>query len=140
MNIIFLLLFSIIPQDLVLTDSFDKVEINHFYDDQGRHVFDQVIWYDWEEIYHRHTVHAWRLVKNKGCIPTLNRQTNLYESLFNDNDLLRKVNAKYMVETWTQHDVELVDRDFLPKEKRRELSLTKSKQIDIIQIIREFLP
>lgn len=127
MNVVFLLLFSIIPQDIVITDTFDKVEVNHFYDDQGRHVFDQVLWYDWD-IYNRHTVGAWRLVKSSGHIPVLNRKTGLYESLFEDHDDYRKVTAKYMVESWTQHDVELVDREFLPKEKRRELSSKEKKK------------
>ena len=137
MNALFLLLFAIVPNDHVLHDNFDKVEVNHFYDDQGRHVFDQVLWYDWEKIYNRHTVHAWRLVKLPGQIPTLNRDTDLYESLFDDHDNLRKVTAKYMVETWTQFDPELIDREFLPKERRRELSHPQNtkKSKELIQVI-----
>lgn len=141
MNAILLLLFSIVPQEQILLDGFDRVEINHFYDDQGRHVFDQVIWSDWD-IHNRHTVGAWRLVKLPGIIPVLNNQSNLYESLFNDNDVTRKVTAKYKLETWTQFDPELVDRDFLPKEKRRELFqlYKKKKEQGVLQMIREFLP
>lgn len=141
MNVILLLLFSIVPQDIVVTDTFDKVEVNHFYDDQGRHVFDQVIWYDWD-IHNRHTVGAWRLVKNPGIIPTLNRKTNLYQSIFIDNGEIRKVIAKYIVESWTQHDVELVDREFLKKELRRELSIPIKKQASnstTAEIIRRLL-
>lgn len=120
-----LVLFSTIPQDIALSDAFDKVELNHFYDDQGRHVFDQVLWYDWD-IHNRHTVGAWRLVKNTGTIPVLNRQSNLYESLFSDNGTFRKVTAKYYSETWMQYDPELVDREFLPKEKRRDLQKVRT--------------
>ena len=45
----FLLLLSIIPQPSVLVGSVDLVELNHFYDEYGKLIFDQVIWYDWVE-------------------------------------------------------------------------------------------
>lgn len=121
---VLLTLFAAIPNETVLDDSFDRVELNHFYDDEGRHIFDQVIWYDWD-IHNRHTIHAWRLVKNPSVIPILNRETGLYQSIFFDNDVLRKVTAKYYIETWTQYDVELVDREFLKKELRRDLQNAK---------------
>ncbi len=122
-----LVLFSAIPDEIILTDSFDKVELNHFYDYEGKHVFDQIIWYDWD-IHNRHTICAWRLVKNSDVVPTLNRESGLYQSLFIDNDILRTVTAKYYSETWTQYDPELVDREFLPKEKRRELQNKKIRK------------
>lgn len=114
----------------VLTDSFDRVEFNHFYDDQGRHVFDQVIWYDWVDGW-GHRIGAWRLVKNTNTIPTFNRQSGKYESLWYDNDILRKVSAKYMIESWEQYDIELVGRETWPKEKRRDLQqLNNVKKVE----------
>lgn len=144
MSIIFLLLFSTIPQDDIFVDNFDKAEINHFYDDQGRHVFDQILWSDW--VGNDHRIEAWRLVKSPNVYPRLNRETDKYESVFYDNDLFRKVIAKSLVESWTQYDPELVGRESWPKEKRRDLQMRdgkpkdKSVTIDFYQIWRRFLP
>ena len=58
--------FGIAPQDDVARESVDLIELNHFYDEQGRLVFDQVIFYDWSAADARYNVRAWRLVKNSG--------------------------------------------------------------------------
>lgn len=57
--------------------------------------------------------------------PRANKETGKYESVFFDNGILRKVTANIKVESWTQHDPELLDREKNPKEKRRELSLLR---------------
>lgn len=116
----------------IIVDGFDRAELNHFYDDQGRHVFDQVVWYDWVEGW-GHRIECWRLVKSHNVIPVLNRQTNRYESVFFDNDVLRKVTAKYMVESWEQYDIELVGRETWRKENRRDLTPPKIKKKETMQ-------
>lgn len=110
---IFLLLFAILPNDLVVQEQCDVIEVNHFYDDQGRHVFDQVIFYDWCVGHNRHMVADWRLIKNETYRPINGK------ILFYDQETIRKVTAKSQRETWTQYDPELVERETLPKEKRR---------------------
>jgi hypothetical protein len=40
-------IFSIIPHDDTLRDSVDLVEVHHCFNDIGEHVWDQVIWWDW---------------------------------------------------------------------------------------------
>ena len=109
------------PQEDVASEQVDLVEVNHFYDDQGRHVFDQVIFYDWADGHGRHMVRAWRLVKNPAQLPQRNWTDGTYTALWYDNDVLRKVRAKAMRESWTQYDPELIERETLPKEKRTEL-------------------
>jgi hypothetical protein len=145
MTVLSLLLLSIIPHDDVLRDSADLVEINHFYDEHGRLVFDQVIWYDWAPPYTgpltddvqtrfvdetediraddwRFQLRAWRLVKNPNIMPVRDWQRGGYSSFWEDgNQGMRLVNAKSIRETWTQEDPELYERRFLPKEKRRGL-------------------
>jgi len=125
-----LVLFSIVPHDKqILEDKFDKVELNHFYDDQGRHTFDQVIWYDWDHLRNQHKVESWRLVKSPEILPVLNRNTNKYESLFYDKDAkFHLVIADYYIESWTQYDVELVDRENYDKDKRKDLKTSKEPQ------------
>ena len=48
----------------VLRESVDLIELNHFYDDLGRHAYDQVIFYEWSEEYCRYHVIAWCLVED----------------------------------------------------------------------------
>ena len=113
------------PREDVASEQVDLIEVNHFYDDQGRHVFDQVIFYDWDDNHSRHMVRAWRLVKNPSQLPQRNWKDDTYSALWFDNDVLRRVQAKSMRESWTQYDPELVEREYLPKEKRKDLRPTK---------------
>lgn len=112
------------PVEDVTVDQVDLAEINHFYDEQGRLVFDQIIYYDWDSEQSRYNVRDWRLIKNATQIPQRDWQTGGYASEWKDfkqRDGLRRVEAKSLRETWTQHDPELVEREFLPQEKRRLL-------------------
>ena len=47
-----------------LTERVDLIELNHFYDDLGRNMYDQVIFYEWSPDYRRYHVIAWCLVEN----------------------------------------------------------------------------
>jgi hypothetical protein len=109
------------PVDDVATDCVDLIEINHFYDELGKHVFDQVIFYDWSSQYGRYNVRAWRLLKRPAQIPQRDWTRGYYVALWHDGIVLRKVLAETVRESWTQYDPELVERAFLPKEQRREL-------------------
>jgi hypothetical protein len=117
---------GISPQEDVSRDRVDLVEVNHFYDDAGRHVFDQVIFYDWSPLDCRHVVRAWRMVKNSAQLPKRSWADDTYTATWNDGDTLREVRAESMRESWTQYDPELAERDYLPKEKRRELRTVKA--------------
>jgi hypothetical protein len=102
-------------------DSVDRVEVNHFHDDEGRLVFDQLIFYDWCDSTNRFQVRAWRLMKSQSQMPTKNIATGRYDVLWHDGEVMRRVEAKSFTHTWTQHDPELRERNYLPKEHRREL-------------------
>lgn len=118
---ILLVACGISPQDTVAFEQVGLVELNHFHDEQGRLVFDQVIFYDWSEPHGRYMVRAWRLVKTNSQLPQRNWRDGTYVSIWHDGDTLRKVRAETMRETWTQHDPELTEREYLPKEKRKDL-------------------
>ena len=47
LTLILLLLTADVRPELVLRESVDAIELNHFYDEQGRLVFDQLIFYEW---------------------------------------------------------------------------------------------
>src|SRR5262245_50867059 len=95
---------GISPQEDVSRDRVDLIEVNHFYDDAGRHVFDQVIFYDWSPADCRHTVRAWRMVKNPSQLPRRNWADDTYTALWNDGEVLREVRSATMRESWTQYD------------------------------------
>ncbi len=111
------------PTSLVTRDSVDLVEVNHLYDEQGRLLLDQVIFYDWSTQHRRYNVRAWKLVKSQSQLPTRNR-AGAFVATWHDDRTLRQVVATSMVESWTQFDPELMERQFLPKDKR--VNLTKN--------------
>jgi hypothetical protein len=110
------------PVKHVTVDQVDVIEYNHFYDDQGRHVFDQLIFYDWSPGDNRYQIRDWRLIKHVSQTPQHDLQRGNYVATWHDGAALRQVRAASMRETWTQYDPELVERSVLPKEQRRELS------------------
>lgn len=120
MKALILLLLVNVSREDVMRDSVDLMELNHFYNEHGSLVFDQIIFYDWCN--DRFQVRAWRLVKNSNQIPTRDWQRGGYSALWWDGEILRFVISKSIRETWTQYDPELVEREFLPQERRRELS------------------
>jgi hypothetical protein len=116
---------GIAPREDVARETVDLIEVNHFYDEHGRLVFDQVIFYDWSKDDARYMVRAWRLVKNPAQLPQRDWKDGGYTAVWQDGELLRHVRAKSTRETWTQYDPELVEREFLPKERRKELRAVK---------------
>ncbi len=61
------------PRCRDVTETVDLIELNHFYDDLGRHAYDQVIFYEWSPDYRRFHVIAWCLVENDlSRMPTRN--------------------------------------------------------------------
>lgn len=112
-------------KDGVLRDKVDLIEINHFYDEHGRLVFDQEIFWEWSWKDERHNVRAWRLIKVPEMIPSRDWSTGGYRALWMDGSDMREVKSDFIRETWEQFDVELLEREFLPKEKRRELKAAK---------------
>jgi hypothetical protein len=117
------LIFSVLPlADEPVRDRVDVAEVNYFYDDCGKLVFTQLVWWDWCGGESEHRVVAWRLSKSDGQRPRLDHPSGEWVSRWHDGEIFREVRAASFRETWTQADVELVDRDYLPKDLRRELT------------------
>jgi hypothetical protein len=117
--------FAIAPQEDVTRESVDLIELNHFYDEHGRLVFDQVIFYDWSAADARYNVRAWRLVKNPAQLPQRDWSSRGYSAMWQDGEQIRHIHSMSIRETWTQYDPELVEREYLPKERRKELRTVK---------------
>ena len=114
------------PSSTVLRDDVDLVEVNHYHDERGRRVFDQLIFYDWSEQRKRFQVRAWRLIKSDRQLPRRDHVADVYRVLWHDEGVLREVTAKSMRETWTQYDPELVEREYLPQDQRLDLTSVTS--------------
>lgn len=124
MNKLLLLLTACLPiNSSIVEDRVDVIEVNHFYDEEGRLVFDQIIFWEWCPVTKRHQVVAWRLLKKYSAWPE--RRGREWQSMWIDGELLRRVIAPSIRETWTQYDPELEERKLLRKEHRRELTQCK---------------
>jgi hypothetical protein len=121
-SLVFLSLVSAISKPHTVRDRVDLVEVNHYHDDSGRHVFDQLIFYDWNATRKRFDVRAWRLIKRPSQLPRRDHAANIWRVIWHDGGVLRTVEAAAHRETWTQYDPELVNREYLPQEQRKDLA------------------
>lgn len=55
-----------IPRGETLDESCDLMELNHFYDDNEKLVFTQLIFRDWHPTLNRYVIRAWRMSKDGG--------------------------------------------------------------------------
>jgi hypothetical protein len=110
------LLLTTVPYEAAVTDQFDVCHLQHYYDNEARHVFSQLLWKRWNAYDGRYDVEAWRLVKQGEPQPLSG------EVLFHDNGVLRQVKHHRFTESWDQWDEELEQRQVLPKEYRKDLS------------------
>jgi hypothetical protein len=99
----------------VVEEHVDLIELNHFYDHQGRHVYDQVIFYERAADTGKFQVRAWCLVEDRDALnrrPIKNVSTQLYQVDWYDNDqkLMRKLSSRLFRESWSQVDPERADK------------------------------
>jgi hypothetical protein len=113
----------------VAHDRVDLIEVNHFFDEQGQPVFDQIIFYDWSPQMGRYLVRAWRPLRTSAQIPQRDWEQRDYVAVWHDGTTFRKVRAATMRETWTQYDPELVGRAYLPREQRGELARSRAVSV-----------
>lgn len=133
-----LLICSLVPyaEDNTLVDNVTTIEVNTFYDEHAKRIFDQIVYWDnmkfsisdYPQIYEVYGVVAWKLIKgdsfNTGEI-SIKHKNGLYYAewytISNYRFVKHIVIANQFRRTWTQEDPELVNREVIPKEKRRKL-------------------
>lgn len=119
------------PHGVVAEDSVDVIEINHFVNERGQVQLDQIIFYDWSPSQSRYVVRAWRSLKSPSQLP-MKLPTGGYQAIWHDprdGNVLRKVRAKSVIETWTTYDPETVNQEYLDRNLRRELTQSSSRQL-----------
>jgi hypothetical protein len=107
-----------------LTERVDLIELNHFYDELGRNMYDQVIFYEWSPDYRRFHVIAWCLVENDlSRMPTKVAGSDDYVVRWHDRDAKtrREVRASLYRETWSRIDPERANKKLLDEKLRTSL-------------------
>lgn len=114
-----------------LKERVDLIELNHFYDDLGRHAYDQVIFYEWSPDFHRFHVIAWSLVENDlSRMPAKVPGQAEYSVIWYDRDskIKREVRSKLYRETWSQFDPERANKKLIDEKYRLSLQRIPSRQ------------
>ena len=106
-------LLALVPHGQPVTDRV-VIEVNSTYDNRGRLVLEQVIFWEFSDRGYR--VVAWQLLKSK-----FQRPVNGVAAWV-DGNRLRVVRTSQVKFTWTQHDPEIIDRKRWPVAARRGLS------------------
>lgn len=106
----------------ITVDTVSLLETNHFYDETGKLLFDQIIFWDWHPTESRYHVRAWRLVKSPQQLPIFDADRQCWKTTWVDGNCLREVRAEQFRESWTMHDPELLARADRPRDERRELT------------------
>ena len=121
-----------IPLNLTTREHVDAIELNHFFDQRGHLVYDQVVFFERTPTTGRFQVRAWCLVDDR---ETLNRRpllndNGLYECFAVDSNerLTRRIVSRVFRESWTQFDPEREDKKRHPESLRIEL--VKRKRVD----------
>ena len=108
----------------VLRESVDLIELNHFYDDLGRHAYDQVIFYEWSSEHCRYHVIAWCLVEDDTArlpVQLPGGRDTLVRWYDRDVKRFREVRSELYRETWTQTDPERENKKVLDEKDRISL-------------------
>ncbi len=114
------------PASSACTEEVDLIELNHFHDCLGRHVYDQVIFYEWSDELQRYHVRAWCLVEDREPVsrrPTRSYTDNRYYVRWHDRDqnLNRRISSQHYRESWTQIDPERANKKLLDERLRTSL-------------------
>ena len=109
--------------ETIVSEYVDCIELNHFFDDRGRLVYDQVIFYEQTPTTGKFQVRAWCLVEDRELLnrrPIKNEVTALYEVEYVDtNDrLAHRIRSRLFRESWSQSDPERDDKKKHPESLR----------------------
>lgn len=108
------------PTDKVV-QKVDLIELNHCYDDLGRHCYDQVVFYEWSPDYRRYHVVAWCLIENGSSrTPILDRAKKQYVVRWHDRDSgrSREIWSSLYRETWSNSDPERANKKLMDEKYR----------------------
>ncbi len=126
-----LILTMIVGLSATLRERVDLIELNHFHDENGKAVYDQVIFYEWSASQAKYHVRAWCLVEPKDVVskrPIWQESDQSWHVRWHDtNDFAdRHIASKLFRETWTQVDPERANKKIL--DERNRVALIKKNE------------
>jgi hypothetical protein len=127
MFLIFYLLLAIVNiGSTPIVDRVDMVELNHRYGLDGQFMFDQVIWYDWNQEEERFDIVDFRVISNSEAEPLPKGRVWVSDWMDEGRYLSSKMTWRQVIassykETWTQYDPEQDQGWVLPDYYRRRL-------------------
>lgn len=107
-----------------VVDHVDLIELNHYYDGDGKLVLTQWVFWSWEPSEADMVVVDWRLAKGP-WEAHWHAESEEWRLILWDNETLRSVRARgrgAFMESWTQFDPELTAREKRPHDQRRKLT------------------
>lgn len=106
---------------LVREFEFDVMELNHRYDENCNHCYDQIIFWQWNPAYRRHDVDAWMLTDdNKG--PFIRKVGEAWVVSHMRDGKLVHIRSKVKIETWTSYDPERKNKELKDERFRRPVN------------------
>lgn len=116
----------------LLVDRVDLIELNHCFDDLGRHLYDQIVFYEWSPDYRRHNVIAWCMVEDDlNRLPVRLPGSREYCVRWQDRDarVKREVRSANYRETWTEVDPERANKKVLDEKNRTSLLRARERPL-----------
>lgn len=122
MLLILLLLLTIEISPRETRDHCDLIEHNSFHDCLGRHVYDQIIFYEWNPSLDRYHVRAW-VLSDGDKQPQRDYRTGLFVVRYTDWDsrLERVITATHYRRSYTQIDPERANKKLIDESERHGL-------------------
>lgn len=98
------------------------IELNHKYDDRGKHTFTQAIFWERQPCNGQYRVRDWVIVDCRESLSGIPVQRNgVYESAFVKNNVFFRVRSPLCRESWTHVDPEIEDSKSHPSHVRNPL-------------------
>lgn len=110
-----LLLLLVVFAGPIRNESVDMIELHHMHDCNATYIYDQIIFWDWNESKNVYQVRAWRILTTDDR-PT-KRGSRWYISL-SDQHLRRCFVSEHYRESWLQRDPERDDKKVHPEHER----------------------
>ena len=107
-----------------VVDEVDAIQVHHMLDEQGRHIFSELIF--WEKVEGVGLcVVDWRLLKPGRTKPVFNSSRKQWVARFLEGGIEREIRGDRYWETMSANDPELENREVWPTKRRRELSASR---------------
>lgn len=108
-----------VPRSIVKRYTTDSIELNHFYNNEGKLNFSQVIFWEWSEDDQETHVRHWVLLKGNRR-PVIDHARRCVSFTWEEDSHYKTVRANAFHESWTLWDPELDDRSVWGSVKRKK--------------------